>query len=54
MVFDAQTSGGLLIALNGEDAERLLPKIRNSGFDRTAVIGRFSEGDGTIEIADTV
>jgi selenide,water dikinase len=54
MVFDAQTSGGLLLALGREDAERLLPKIRNSGFDRTAVIGRFSEGDGTIEIADAL
>jgi len=54
MIFDAQTSGGLLLAMGRDDAEKMLPVIRGFGFEQAAVIGQFSEGDGTIEIADSI
>jgi len=54
MIFDAQTSGGLLLALGRDDAEKMLPEIRSFGFDRAAVIGQFFEGNGTIEITDSI
>ena len=38
--FDPQTSGGLLIAVAGPAAERLLSKLREAGCAEAAVIGR--------------
>ena len=52
VLFDAQTSGGLLLALSEEDAQRILPRVHGANFSRAAVVGRFSEGDGKIELAD--
>lgn len=42
--YDAQTSGGLLIAVNKQDATTLLSKLRNSGAD-ASIIGRCIEKD---------
>lgn len=52
VIFDAQTSGGLLLALSEEDALKMLPRIYKAGFDRARVVGRFSKGDGKIKTAD--
>lgn len=52
MAFDAQTSGGLLLAVNGEKAETVAEAVRALGFRHTAIIGRFKEGKGTIHLVD--
>ncbi len=42
MITDPQTSGGLLVACAPELAGEVLAAFRSDGFDRAAVIGRFS------------
>jgi len=37
--FDAQTSGGLLISVAPEAAERLLDKLKKAGVQDAAIIG---------------
>lgn len=46
MITDPQTSGGLLVACAAEDAEPVLAAFRADGFERAAVIGRFSVAGG--------
>jgi selenide,water dikinase len=48
LLFDAQTSGGLLLAVSPERAEEMLAVCRAAGFDAAAVIGRFASGGGRI------
>ena len=45
IVFDPQTSGGLLIAAPREACEEMLPILRANGFERSEIIGRFVAGD---------
>ena len=45
IVFDPQTSGGLLIAAPREACEEMLPILRANGFGRSEIIGRFVAGD---------
>lgn len=45
-VFDPQTSGGLLVALAPEKAERYVQAMRERGHQRTAVIGRVADRAG--------
>lgn len=47
-LFDTQTSGGLMIACNDKDVPAILELARERGFDRSCVIGHFSEGNGRI------
>jgi selenide,water dikinase len=49
LLFDAQTSGGLLLAVSPEEAEKMLKACQEAGFFHAAVIGGFSEGDGKIK-----
>ena len=51
MLFDAQTSGGLLLAVPSERAEEMLKTCRAEGFQETAIIGRFSVGNGKIRVS---
>jgi selenide,water dikinase len=52
ILFDAQTSGGLLIALAAEEAETLVTRLRDRGVREASVIGEFvSEHPGKILIA---
>ncbi len=50
LIFDAQTSGGLLVAVSEEDSERFLQACRVSGFPQAARIGVFTEGPARISI----
>lgn len=43
LLCDAQTSGGLLVALPEEEAERYAARCREMGASRTAVVGRVAE-----------
>jgi selenide,water dikinase len=46
VVFDPQTSGGLLVALAPEKAERYVQAMRGRGHLRTCIIGRVTERAG--------
>jgi selenide,water dikinase len=48
LVFDAQTSGGLLLAVSEEISGRFLEVCRSAGFPQSAIIGSFTEGEGGI------
>jgi selenide,water dikinase len=49
LLADAQTSGGLLIAVAPDQAEALLADLREAGVDQAAAVGRVeSQGDGAI------
>ena len=39
ILFDAQTSGGLLIAVPGEKAEKMVKRLKDRGIDEAAIIG---------------
>jgi selenide,water dikinase len=43
LLCDAQTSGGLLVALPAAEAERYAERCRQKGAERTAVVGRVVE-----------
>jgi len=51
LLFDAQTSGGLLVAVKEAQAEKLLDLCRSVGFERAMKIGTFAKGDGRIRIS---
>lgn len=48
-LFDAQTSGGLLLAVSPKRAKEMLAVCREAGFDRAAVIGEFVRGSGRVQ-----
>ena len=51
LLADAQTSGGLLIALPENESKQLLAALHKSGVTNAAIIGRFTElGTGKISI----
>jgi len=50
ILFDPQTSGGLLVALPPEDAEKMVEEMLKIGMTNTAVIGRVVKGEGKITI----
>lgn len=50
LLTDPQTSGGLLIAVAGDEAERLLADARVAGFAQAAVVGRMVEGPGRVRV----
>jgi selenide,water dikinase len=51
ILFDAQTSGGLLISLPGPDAEALVARLRAEGMNDASIVGRVvAEGTGRISV----
>jgi selenide,water dikinase len=51
VLFDAQTSGGLLISLPGEAAEELVARLREEGMEEASVVGRVvAAGTGRITV----
>jgi selenide,water dikinase len=51
LLFDPQTSGGLLIGVASEHSESLLHALRVAGFEQTARIGHVEAGAG-IRVVD--
>lgn len=48
---DAQTSGGLLIAVDNQEADKLLSELKSAGISDSAIIGEFTKsGKGRIEV----
>ena len=45
LMFDPQTSGGLLIGIDKKDAENLLDDLRNNGYNDAQIIGRVQNFD---------
>ena len=50
VLFDAQTSGGLLMAVRPERVDPLLSRLAAEGVEGAAAIGSIEEGDGRIEV----
>ena len=50
LIFDAQTSGGLLLAVNDDKANELLSHVKNIGFEHAEIIGEFKAGAGKINL----
>ena len=48
--FDAQTSGGLLIAIAADRVSRLIKQLEDRGASAAAIVGRVKERDGDIAI----
>ena len=48
LLCDPQTSGGLLVAVAPGDLDAVMRRARERGFDRAAVIGTFTGGEGTV------
>ena len=48
MLYDAQTSGGLLMAVAPDRADELVGFAKERGFARSAIIGTLTEGTGRI------
>lgn len=51
ILFDPQTSGGLLISIEEDDAEKALTKMKNSGIN-CSVIGTVNSNNGKIRITE--
>jgi len=53
ILFDPQTSGGLLIALAPEKAEPLQEKLRQAGVEEAVIIGEITSGpEGVVTVSD--
>jgi selenide, water dikinase len=50
VIFDAQTSGGLLIAIEPQRSDALLAALRDRGVEDAARIGRLVAGDGRVRV----
>jgi selenide,water dikinase len=50
LAFDAQTSGGLLIAVDPNHVDRLVGQLHSRGALAAAVVGRVSERQGTVAV----
>lgn len=50
LLFDPQTSGGLLISVPSEKATELLERLHERGVEAARVIGEVTEGEGQIQV----
>ena len=50
VMFDAQTSGGLLLAASPAHVGEILEACAAAGFTSAAIIGEFAPGEGTIDV----
>jgi len=52
LLCDPQTSGGLLVAVAADGAEKVLAALRAAGFDKAATIGKMFDGPPGIEVVE--
>ncbi len=51
ILYDAQTSGGLLISVSAKDADKLLKELKDNGYEESAVIGEVKQkGEKSINV----
>lgn len=50
LLFDPQTSGGLLLSIPGGEAEAALAALKAAGVEHAAIIGEVAGGTGTLEV----
>ena len=50
LVFDPQTSGGLLIAIPAEQEQKLLKQLHAGGFGRSVRVGKFVQGANLLKL----
>lgn len=43
LLFDAQTSGGLLLAVDANDTQKALKRLKDAGYEMTSVVGTVNE-----------
>lgn len=44
VLFDPQTSGGLLVALDPDDAKEFVARMHSKGMEEASIVGEFTEG----------
>lgn len=54
MLYDAQTSGGLLLSVHKDHVPAVIAALKEAGFEKTECIGYFKKGQGQIEIVHNV
>ena len=52
LLFDAQTSGGLLMAMPSDRSQAVLAELRDRGVQDASRIGSLHDGDGSIEVVE--
>ena len=52
LLFDPQTAGGLLAAVDPADVTRLVEALRAAGYPEAAQVGWLTEGDGQIDVVE--
>ena len=52
LLCDPQTSGGLLVAVAPEAADRVLAQVRHAGLDLASIVGELSAGAPGIDVVD--
>jgi selenide,water dikinase len=50
ILFDAQTSGGLLMAVDPEKTGKVVEALERNGTETASVIGRLVPGEGRISV----
>ena len=50
LLFDPQTSGGLIVSIRPEDAESTVERLRESGLERTTIIGEAVAREGETRV----
>ena len=50
ILFDAQTSGGLLIAIKDPEAQELVKKLKAQGHKQTSIVGHVEDGPPLVKI----
>ena len=51
LLCDPQTSGGLLVAVDPNDATEVMRRVRAAGFDQAAIVGTMTAGEASITVA---
>lgn len=50
IAFDPQTSGGMLLCVKESFTDEMLEALKSGGFEKSALIGKFKEGGGKVEL----